>query len=113
MIIVGSTRTSLADPLEDSVVVIAVKAAGVDLRGCVRRGETEGLGVFRMAKREYAGQYRNGVVHGLGVTKFSSGNAFFGQHCDGARSGVGVYEFASGAFYSGEHLGDMRHGHGV
>ena len=71
------------------------------------------VGVFACVSRDYtyAGQYKNGKMHGSGVM-IADGNEYRGEWTYGSMSGLGVYTYSNGDKYIGEFANDKQHGKG-
>jgi hypothetical protein len=79
-------------------------------------GRREGVGVYSWANPQedtYKGEFRNDVVDGLGVKRWSDGATYYGDRRQEAREGYGVFVYADGGGYEGAWRGGAPDGHGV
>jgi hypothetical protein len=75
-----------------------------------------GLGVFEWSGGGdvYSGQFKEGVIEGLGVFKWSNGDVYCGECRAGLQHGFGCHSFAgSAAFFEGSFQGGLMHGYGM
>ena len=77
---------------------------------------TNGVGVHKWTRNggeEYAGEWKNGQQHGIGVHKYSDSSQYAGECNNGTKHGVGVYKWITGNEYAGEYKDGKLHGYGV
>jgi hypothetical protein len=58
----------------------------------------------------YAGEWRSGNKHGVGVFAFPDGEEYRGAYADNSMHGRGVYLFVNGDMYEGDYEFDAFHG---
>ena len=61
----------------------------------------------------YAGNFKNGLKHGLGTENFGNGDYYKGQYVNGLPEGFGQYIWSDGSFYKGDFKQGLRSGYGV
>jgi len=82
--------------------------------GEYRDGKMHGRGVTTWADGDrYEGDYRDGKPHGRGVTTWADGDRYEGDYRDGKEDGRGVYTRADGTRYEGDYRDGKQHGRGA
>ncbi len=62
---------------------------------------------------EYEGNFRNGLLDGIGSLRWSDGAFYRGEFQRGLMHGYGVLEYGNGEYYEGEFRDGVEHGKGV
>jgi hypothetical protein len=76
----------------------------------------EGVGVYtweNAREGDYAGEFANDVMNGLGVKRWADGATYYGDRREEAREGFGVFVYADGGGYEGQWLDGAPDGLGV
>jgi hypothetical protein len=72
----------------------------------------DGWGIEEVDKTRYEGNFKDGLPHGQGTKKWSSGDCYEGEWRNGARHGTGKATYTSGAQYSGDFEDGLFQGKG-
>lgn len=76
-------------------------------------GVKHGQGYLKLSSgTSYEGDFWKGTYQGIGTMKFASGNIYDGEWRDGVRSGCGESRFPKGDRYIGTYDKDKKHGEG-
>jgi hypothetical protein len=79
--------------------------------GTLRNGRMEGQGTYiDRTGLHYEGQWRNGVMSGLGRLKLPAGDEYVGHFRAGKADGIGRYVDVTGEAYDGPFVGGRRQG---
>jgi len=77
-------------------------------------GQLTGFGRCLFASGDsYAGHFKAGLRHGLGIYKWANGDQYDGAWVDNERNGLGIKTSADGSRYEGEFVDGRFHGSGL
>ena len=69
--------------------------------------------VFKKIKESYEGEFYKGVINGIGIYNFKSGDVYQGEFKNGKMHGKGLYKWKSGEEYYGDYVEGIKEGNGV
>jgi hypothetical protein len=67
--------------------------------------------LIKTKKFTYAGEIKDGVMHGYGKITWHTGEQFEGNFFVGKRQGMGILKFVDGTEYVAEYYEDQINGH--
>ncbi len=95
-----------------SILLLAVGSQGA-LAQCVAGDCQDGSGKAAFKNGDvYAGQWRDGLMHGRGIYLFRTKARYEGEFYEGAMQGEGVMRYPDGSYYVGGWAGNKKAGRG-
>jgi hypothetical protein len=80
---------------------------------CLSGDCNNGYGTKKYNNGTYIGFFKNGLRHGKGAYKFTSGNSYDGDWVNNKKEGNGKFIWIAGESYDGKWKNDLRHGYGT
>jgi hypothetical protein len=85
-----------------------------EYRGALRHGQIEGRGIYLdNTGLLYEGEWKAGLMHGLGTLKQPNGDEYVGRFRAGRADGPGRHIDVTGEIYRGPFVAGRRHGRGT
>jgi hypothetical protein len=110
---VGEFRNGMPEGLGTLTFGPDSEWAGDISKGYFRDFIKNGWGSYDCPEYTYIGNYRDGLKHGSGTTRFTSGHKYVGEFRDDWWNGQGRLSFASGGSYAGGFRNGLMHGKGT
>ena len=87
----------------------------IEYKGQFENDYRQGKGkiIFKKIKETYEGEFTKGVINGVGVYSFKSGDIYQGEFVHGKMHGKGLYKWKSGEEYYGDYVNGIKEGKGV
>ena len=87
----------------------------IEYKGQFENDYRQGKGkiIFKKIKETYEGEFTKGVINGVGVYSFKSGDVYQGEFVHGKMHGKGLYKWKSGEEYYGDYVNGIKEGKGV
>eukprot|EP00347_Sterkiella_histriomuscorum_P003422 403364353 len=73
-------------------------------------GIPNGYGVIMSHGSMYCGEYKNGIIHGLGTYYYNDGDSYKGQWMNNMQHGEGVFKYTNGSILKGTWKDGDKHG---
>ncbi len=81
--------------------------------GAMRGLQLHGKGTYSSKAFKYEGEYKDGMMHGQGVSNWENGDRYEGEFATDRPNGKGRYQFGNGDSYEGEVKAGVINGRGI